>query len=442
MSSKLWRAGLLLLLAGGVGGLASACADYIEPLPTRSKLHFPVGLTLHPQGRYLYVVNSNFDARYSAELGGTVAVVDTQTLQILEQGTPYIPSFGGDIMLNDAGTRAYVTARKGDSLIALDVANGEGVAAGSALSCKDDQGQASSDSTPCVIRRVPDQKSGARVPADPMGLWVSTIKRQASAQDPEVDVDVVALSHLSGTLVSALALPQGQIAAASLQSAPLIEGANDVAKRPGTLDMYVAGRNSAKLAIFAPYVNPQGKLEAIVSKGTVDLNHVSDAVDARALAFSEDGKTLYVATRRPDALHIFQLNAQNAQTGAGISHDLVRSIPLGDQPSELVLHKRGAQQLIYVPCYDDRAILVLDAVSGVVIERVALDERPYRMVIDQGSTRCQSPDQPCRAYVTLFADARETYERCDDSVSGCGSVAVIDLNPDSARYHKVIAKIH
>lgn len=430
----LWSALLLTSL--------SACADYIEPLPARDKLHFPVGLALHPQGRYLYVVNSNFDARYSAELGGTVSVVDTQTLNILDAGTPYIPSFGGDIMLNEAGTRAYITARKGDSLVVLDVASGEGVRPGSALSCADAQGVASSDSSPCVIRRVPDQKDGARIPADPMGLHVTTITRAASAADAAQEVDVVALSHLSGSQVSALALPNGQISAASLQSSSLIDGSNDVARRPGTLDLYAAGRSSNRIAIYSPYINPQGKLEAIISKTSVDLNHVSASVDARALTFSADGRQLYVVTRRPDSLHIFNINPANAETGSGVSHELVRTVPLGDQPSDVVLHTAQGKPLLYIPCYDDRAILVINPATGALIERVALDERPYQLVIDQGPQRCEGPGTPCRAYVSLFADAQQTYERCDNSPSGCGSVAVIDLEPSSARYHQVIAKVH
>ncbi|MEC9400453.1 MAG: hypothetical protein VX475_22690, partial [Myxococcota bacterium] len=57
-----------LLIALFVG---SGCEPYQEPLPKRDRLNFPVGLALHPSGDYLYVVNSNFDSRYSPEYGGT-----------------------------------------------------------------------------------------------------------------------------------------------------------------------------------------------------------------------------------------------------------------------------------------------------------------------------------------------------------------------------------
>ena len=421
---------------------ATSCVESIEPLPPRDKLHFPIGVTVHPNGRYLYVVNSNFDARYSPDRGGTVAVVDTETLRLLPAGSPYMPSFGGDIRLNEAGTRAYVTARKGNVVVAFKVAQGQGVRDGSALFCEDARGQATSDPERCIISRVPDATDGARIPRDPMGVEVVTVER-ARQTGERVEVDVVGLSHLSGSQISALALPEGQVAAASLQSAPVLEGGNAVARRPGTLDLYVAGRNANRVAIVAPYLNAQGTIEALVNRGAVILNNAVSAVDARGITFSADGRMMYVVTRRPDMLHIFQVGPADAETGAGgTRHDLVRAVALADQPSDVALHEAFGRRLLYIPCYDDRAVLVVDADAGALIQRVALDERPYRIALDRGPLRCQGQGTPCRAYVTLFSDAQQTYERCDDVAAGCGSVGVIELDPQSPRYHQLIAKVH
>lgn len=417
-----------------------SCTPYKEPLPPRGRLHFPIGLTLHPEGRFLYVVNSNFDTTYSPDFGGTVSVVDTETLTIAAAQSPYIPSFGGDIVLNADATKAYVNARKGDAVVAFDVANGDDVLNGSALFCVDQDGAKSSSPEACLLSRVPDIKGGVRMPSDPSGLDVVTVQREI--EGAMVPIDVVAISHLDSNNVSAMTLPRGQRSAATLVHAPLIDSANAVKNRPGTLNMYVAGRNSNSVAIFAPFLNSKGQAEAIVRRGFVELNNLTSAVDARGLAFSTSGDTLYVATRRPDAVYVFNIVEGDVETGQGTAHELMRVISVADQPSSLVSFEApGRDPVLYVPCFDNQSIQVVDPRTGTMLDEIELDSRPYDMVIDSVKTSCQAPGERCRAYVTLFADTAQVGERCENTVTGCGSVAVIDLDPASPRYHQVIAKI-
>lgn len=417
-------------------GASSGCEPYQEPLPRRDRLNFPIGLALHPSGDYLYVVNSNFDSRFDPEHGGTVAVVDTASLAIKPASSPYIPSYGGYISLNEDATRAYVTARRGDSVIALDVADAQG----SELTClgKDETPSAFPDD--CIIRRVPDEADGARVAGDPFGLDVSTITRRNEAGET-FDVDLISLSHLSVDKVTTIALPRGELAAASLVSAPLLDGSNQVRRRPGTLEMYVAGRRSNRVSVYLPYVNTEGEVEAVLVRSTVTLNNVTSNVEARGLAFNQTGDELYVATRRPDMLHVFNIVPDDAETGGGTKHVLERTIPVGDQPSDVVVHRDAmGRELIMVPCYDERSIHVIDPKTGVLLRKIELDESPYQLVTDTSPSRCV-PGASCRGYVSLFTDAPELSTSCDDSSSGCGSVAVIELDPASPRYLTVIAKI-
>lgn len=426
-----------LLIALFVG---SGCEPYQEPLPKRDRLNFPVGLALHPSGDYLYVVNSNFDSRYSPEYGGTVAVIDTESLEIRSEHTPYIPSYGGHIRLNEDATRAYVTARRGDSLVALDVSGSEDGGIGSALTCPGANGEPSSDPDNCIIRRVPDNEDGARVPADPFGLEVTRITR-TNEDGERVPIDLINLSHLSGDAVTAIAIPDGEIAGASLISAPLLDGSNQIRRRPGTLEMYAAGRRSNRVTVYLPYVNASGEVEALIVREDILLNNVTANVDARGIAFDEEGERLYVATRRPDALHVFQLRPEDPETGQGTRHELERVIPVGDQPSDVVVHKTPeGKELIFVPCYDERSIHVLDPETGVVLREIELDESPYAIAMDSAPSRCVE-GTTCRAYVTLFADAAEVSTSCDDSGEGCGSVAIIELDPKSPRYLQVTTKI-
>ncbi|MBA2664908.1 MAG: hypothetical protein H0U74_21650 [Bradymonadaceae bacterium] len=414
-------------------GLFSAlgCSDqYKGTLPPRDRLNYPIGLALHPDGRFLYVVNSNFDMSHREEVGGTVSVIDTETLQILPAVTPYIPSFGGYIKLNRDATRAYVTTRHANEVIVLDVAG-----QGQALSCLTPGGVRSSDPDTCRVGRVPDVQGGAVLGSDPFGLEVATITRTEANGDQTL-IDLVNVSHLRGSQVTTIAFPNGEIGAASMRSAALVAGGNQIAVRPGSLDFYVAGRSTNQVVYFQPYVNPAGQVEAIVRRGAIALSNGIEAVDARGLAFGQSGRRLYVATRRPNTLHVIAIDPNNAR------HEIVSTISLGGRPSDVVVHSdANGDELVYVTGYNDGIIEVIDPRAGVLVDTIAVGSSPYQLVIDQSPDRCRYPGDSCRGYVSLFNDTGSAALRCDDVENGCGAVAVIDLDPASPTYHQVIAKI-
>ncbi len=434
--------------------IMASCSGYQEPLPRRDRINFPVGAALHPNARYLYVVNSNFDTTYDEDLGGTIAVIDTDTLEVLGGGSPFIPSFGGDIELSEGATRAYVAARRGNTVVALDVAP-----SGSAIGCGEEASGSwslRSDTTDCLIRSL-GADGDEIIPADPFGVDVVRVERGGAS------FDLVTTSHLRGDRVATMSLPASDvpitlggsvpsadgalsavaaIGSATLASAPLIEGSNAITRRPGTLEMYAAGKNTNSLGIFVPFVNDLGEAEAIVRRGYIALNNLSSVVDARAVAFDQAGERMFVVTRRPDALHIFRLVPADPETGAGVDHKLERVVPLGDQPADVLLHRSpSGRELLYVTCYDSQSIQVIDPNTGVLVDEIELDSQPYKLVIDPSDVRCRFSGDRCRAYVTLFADSKDASQRCDDTEDGCGAVGVIDLDPSSDRYHQIIAKV-
>ncbi len=422
----------MVKVMGCVIMLASAgCDNYEQPTPRRDRLNFPIGLALHPDGEFLYVVNSNFDSRYSPELGGTVSVVNTNTREVLAQSSPYIPSFGGHIQLNESATRAYVATRTGDHLVVLDIGERDGLGAGSDLSC-----DGAADATACALNRIPDVRDAPELARDPFGLEVVTVNRGG------VSVDVVAMSYLTGNLVSAVSFPQQDRSAATMVSAPLLNGGNQIAVRPGTLEMYVAGRSTNQVAVFLPYINPDGEAEAIFARRTITLNTLASNVDARGIAFDASGDYLYVSTRRPDALHIFRVLPENAEDGSGLIHQLEHTVPLGDSPAEVYVHQvPGGGELVFVPCYDEKNIHVIDPRLGVVTAIIELDETPYEFIAERAPVHCGQPGERCLGYVSLFTDSAELSTSCDESGEGCGSVGVIDLDPASERYLQLISKI-
>lgn len=432
--------GLAGLLFASSAALVSCGGEFEGTLPRRDRINYPIGMTFHPDGRYFYVVNSNFDATYRTDSGGTVSVVDAETLEILSESTPFAPSYGAKIALNSDSSRAYMTARAGSVLVAYDVNED-----GSALYCTDAQGQASSDPADCVISKVSDSSGSSRLPDDPFGLAVFSVNRG------DVGVtDVINMAHLSSTRVSTITLPGQELSAATMRTASLLREATAIAQRPGTLDLYVAGRRTNGLTIFQPYINDQGAVEALVKRGSVELNHLAEMVDARGVIFEESGERFYVLTRNPSALHIIDIVPSDPVTGSGSAHKIVGSIPLREQPGDIALHTTpDGQNLAYITSYAGRSVQVVDLDARAIFDEIPLDANPYDIVIEPASSGCDTAEARCRAFVTLFNDTPKSGESCGASASGCGSVAVIDINPahhnpahpEVSRYHRVIQKI-
>ena len=491
----------------------SACQDtYVDPMPRSDQLDWPIGLEVHPNGRFLYAVNSNFDTRYNEKFGGTISVFDLETQEMLVGNGPFIPSFGGQIKLNDDASKAYVTVRYENQILSLDVAE-NGSALGCNLAAPGEPLDLTSDLEKCRIQRVPDVSNGSLIPSDPFGLDVLTLQTSratlgngsqwtltidgnefvvdvadaeqaaaalanaasnipgvsAAAQGSDLALfgddgqtftaslssdagavefettrgDVLGVSHLRGTQLTAVSIPQQSVAAASVRSAEFISGSNDVLRRPGTRDFYAAGRISRDLAIFRPYLAPDtGRVEALIDRGRVTLNHLTSAVDARALAFEPDGKTLYVATRNPDALQVIQITAADPELGTGTAHRVVATIPLERNPSDIVRVQVGTQVRLYIPCFEAGVIQVVDPSTRQIVDEIELGASPYVMAVDRGGY-CEPGSGRCLGYVSLFDDLPRAGGQCDSArQEPCGSIGVVDLDPESPRYNRLIRKLY
>lgn len=443
-----------LLLWVTLFGFALGCGGgYEAPVPARDRVHYPVGMAMHPDGRYLYVVNSNFNARYRADTGGTVSVVDTRSLEIQGDRSPFLPSFGGSIELNGDASKAYVTAREGNTVVGFEVADGESsVPAGGALFCRDEEGEPTADPEACWIREVATDGSSSGLSTDPFGLAVSSIEREHPASGEQVPIDLVNLAYLGSNRVSTISLPDRSPDRASMQTAGLINGSNRIVQRPGTLSYYVAGRSSSLVARFTPFLNTRtadnfGRVEALFRQGEIVVSNFTSggeaaATNTRGLAFDESGDRLYVATRRPDALHVFDLGASDPETGSGLEHVWNGSIALPDQPSDIHVHRDAMdRRRVYVPSFADDSIAVVDPEVQTVVDRIELGASPHEMVIDTAPDRCENPGEVCRGYVSLFEDEGSASASCGPDTESCGAVGVVDLDPASPRYHQLISKI-
>lgn len=421
---------------------ASGCADpYEEPIPRRDRLNWPIGLAAHPSGRYLYVVNSNFDTRYQESVGGTLSVVDLETLEIRAGSGPFIPSFGGFVGLSGDARRAYVTARHSNTVLGFDVAPD-----GSSVFCTNDEGDSTSDPEDCAMRRIPDASGEATIPADPFAIDVETLEWTDSSGD-SFDIDLLNVAHLRGDNVTSIVVPRtendSRVVASAMKSAALVRGGSAIKRRPGTRDIYVGGRVSREILIYFPYLAPEdGAVQAIIRRASIPLSNIGQTVDTRGLAFSDDGNTLYVVTRAPDALHVVDLGPSDPDTASGTAYDVVGSIPVARNPSGVHVHTGpDGRTLLYIPSFDEEVIEVVDPETFAMVGRIEIGAQPYDFVVDTGRDHCV-PNGRCRGYVSLFNDLPNAAGTCQaNRTERCGSVGIIELDPSSPRYHQLIGKI-
>lgn len=421
--------------------LVACDGTFVEPLPQRDHVHFPVGLATHPTGDYLYVVNSNFDARYREELGGTVSVIDLETRQILSQNSPFIPSFGGSIQLNEDASRAYVATRQSNAVVSFALSS-----SGDRMFCdtnaKGEKNESTSDPEDCTLRRVPDTENSPVLPADPYDLDVSTIEIS-----DDLKVDLVNISHLRGNNVSSMTIPYTKdgksvdLSAASLRSVAITDGSGSIARRPGTRDIFVGDRRGGEIVVYSPYFAAgKSDIQAMVVRSTISLTHDPEIIaDVRGMSFSPDGNILYAVTRSPDAVHIIDLGARDPDRVSGTLYLVVDVVPIDNQPSDLTYHIGPNGPLLYIPSFAEGSIVVVDPRIPAIVDRIEVTDRPSRFVVNKGQCR---RGKKCEAYVSFFDDTGDTEQNCADSRSiVCGSIGIIDLDPNSNRYHQLVGKI-
>lgn len=395
-----------LLMATVASAMAwSGCgAEVVGDDPPLDRIFDPVGIALHPSGRYLYVVNSNFDLDYREDRGGTVTVVDTDTLGVIPGSTVQIGTFGGDIALNappggQGPTRAYVAVRGDKSVTALDLSED-----GSALSCQGD-----TLSTRC---RIPTSNE------DPFGLAVASFDLEIDGQSTAVDF--VAVAHLLGGDITGLTIRGESLDGFSRSNADIAVGANDIARSPRTGQFYVTSRFDNDVKAFRPVIGPRGELSGVFETASVGIDNAapSGGFDSRGIAFNASGTMAFVANRGPDSLVFIDVGPTDPETGGGTRNAVVDVMLMPEDPAEIAPVEIDGRELLYVSSFSSKSITVVDPVTRAIVGNVELSSSPYGMAVDQLRHR--------RLYVSLFSE---------------GAVGVVDIDPASPSFNQMTAVI-
>ncbi len=390
-----------LLLASVV--LGTGCGEaFVDPLPPRDRLHWPIGLQVHPNGDFLYVVNSNFDTRFREDLGGTVSVIDLVNFEILPDRGPFIPSFGGKMQLNGDASKVYVSVRLENQVMALDVAPD-----GSAISC-DESGEPSSDGRACSLSRVPDRSQGAELPSDPFGLDVVTT---------DVRQSVTVEAALEGTYTVDLVRPDGNANQVAFDATSQSEEdiAAELAAQIDLLMDYTASANGTRLAIepindepftarvfFDPPMGQDAPEEAPVSvlNESVDLLGLAHLRSQNVTSISLPGQSLDTATMKYAEL----INGSNDVAHRPGTRDFYVA---GRASRDIIIYQPYLNEQNEVQAIIDRGRITLNHLTSQVDTRALLFE----------------PDGDTLYAVSRFPDAIHTIDlRQSDAERGTGQL--------------------
>ncbi len=473
------QACVVLAMAAAVAGGCGLSGEGVAPPGDR--VFYPSGLLADPGSRWLYVVSSNADLRYSsgtltavdlraaaghraepgwapcpglgaaAPPGGDACCRDVLDRDVLNcderayisgRGTIRIGSFGGEIVQQtyDRGgelwRRLFIAVRGEPSVSfvdALPAADGSGVL----LHCQGRPGDPPGTDVPDqALARCADDWRVRAAQADPARLLPA--EPYALALDDKLGVLYV--GHLRGGQVTVLdvCLPLGRAPDLVTIHEELFAPVNDNAgvtsltvADPGSVDgrIYAGSRFSPIAGAFV--VRGAGARECDPAAGTFLGRRDIALVGAGGIistAFSPLGADVRGFLFSADRRRAYLLHRR---PGAVVVLDVRIDPGTGGQlfspgavvevcagPTRMMLHDAGRGPQLFVTCFEGGQVYVVDPERPAVVATIDIGRGPAALAF--------APDAPDVGYVAGFSD---------------NNLSVIDLKPGSRTEHRVVQRI-
>ena len=414
------------IAAALLGAAAAGCGEEVRGTDHPSaELHYPTALAADPDGRHLYVVNSNFDLLYR---GGSVVVVDLSTHRIVPESTIQVGTFPGKLVLqtdaDGAAIAGYLPDRDANALTWFRI---ERDTASSAPDLRCTDGPAVSSIEVCSsthsIGEATVNGSTVSVGDNPFGAGIRHM-------GPNQDDLLLTGSLLDGRLGVWRLGEDG--APTLLRTVRLQAGLHGIATSLATGFTYVTSHFAAQ--VFSLKITDGPRSDVGPENLTADGQEVLPQVAASAvsitnaavtgdyghgLAMNASGTRAYMAYRSPSSIVVLDTSANEDGTPR---NTFLGMVGLGSRPSELAVLPRadGLGDLVYAVCFGTGDLWVVDTLLMEVVDRIPIGIGPYDIAIVESETVGK------RAYVSLFEES---------------TVAVVELDPKSPFHHQVIAEI-
>ncbi len=408
---------LLLFVLSCLVPTIFACAEndrQVTPDPTH--FQWPVGIVGDPNGKFVYVISTNFD---SAGTGGTVVAVDTETLKILPESAAKIGSFGGEpsvSALADGRSRIWIPIRDNDSLDFVDIDYVTGDAGEyPAFSCDLED----SDETVVLQQCTADFRL-------PVGDLVITDEDKAEyyADNPYGSASGDYLTLADGRNVHPVYMAGITGAVLNIflaDDAGVVEYKTGVLLSTGTHSVveykisdsdrvvWISNHAANEIAVVRVHIDRRGGVTAWREISTSADLLGSSGDYFRGIARSSVSPMLYAAYRSPAGMAAFEVNGNGFPVYRGL-------VALDGTPSGVAVHVAAdGTETVYVTEATWSLVYAIDPVRMTVIDEIFVGKSPYGIAIVND-----------RAFVTNFEDS---------------SVSVISLDSASDDYHTEISQI-
>lgn len=423
--------------------LALGCtASSEEVRPPQNELFFPTGVAVSPDESHLFVTSANSELRYDS---GVLSAVDLAAVDAVIDGwvaRDEVPAgcrrdleFGETLVcgdetflladrgvrtgnfatamavqdLGDGNLRLVVPVRGDPSVTWVDWRASEG-----RLVCTDSaEGFALCDDS----HRLTEMRNDGDLPDlvdEPFGVYTDSGSDYAVVTHLALGGVTLVDSPRGGSpqLVDAL---QGLFAERGNQVAGAVAVAGRTPGQPGNL-VYVAGRTENKVIVFSVERPPGEAMPLFIPSDVFPLRGIgADPTDTRGLAFDASGSRMFVVNRVPPMLHVYD----TALTSAGYpKNELVAGTDLCTGASNVLVADAGEGERVYVSCFTNGQIWVIDPRGGLSVESfIQVGRGPYGIAIAPGRRRL---------YVSNFLE---------------DTLAVIDLTPGAVTRNRVVLRI-
>lgn len=421
---------------------AAACTASSEDVrPPEAELFFPTGLAMSPDDRVLFALSANSDLRYDS---GTINAIDVELVHaavLAARGGTTDPACTSDLdtpgaiecdeapfTIGGAGVRVgnfasslAVQDKSGGNLRLLVPVRGdpsvtwiEWDAASRQLSCGGGAGfELCSDEH--RLTRMREDGDLPELADEPYDIAVDSVAEVAVVTHLRSGTATLVHSPAAGTPVLADAL--GGLFAGNTNALP---GATGVA---GRLDgdrniFYVQSRTEDRIQMLT-VAHQDGSLPFLVPSSYFFLNGVGGAggasSDSRGVVFDATGDRAYMINRSPPSLMIYDTSLDPSGVPynrlAGVS-DVCR------EASSLAVADGGIGERAFVSCFNSGEVYVIDPRGASSVESViSVGRAPFAMVAAESRQLL---------FVSTFLE---------------DSVAVIDLDPTSSTFYRVVMRI-
>lgn len=351
--------------------LAGCATELVGEKSDLSKMEFPTGMAIHPNGRYAYVVGSNFDLDYRATDGGAVYVLDLETNAILPT-SKRMGSFGTNIVISPDGRHGYTVTRSDDALVWFEISED-----GSSISCPKEK----SDSQSLLKCRVIVDDDPTFVAVTQSYREHRTINAHGEFETERVPFDLLMIAQLRNARITAMTArsdADGEMMF-SHESASYLASASEI-EWIGGERFAVTGRSASSLVIASPAISEDGKVKGVYADSFVTVPNGQGAYAGRGMTKDPSGTSLFLINQYPKSLIKFNITGLLKDDSSTDKTHAVDMMMLPSNMSKVAWIGDVSDGVLYLTSVADNAIYIVDPAKMEILSKVTVGAGPYEMV--------------------------------------------------------------